>query len=102
MQQLIPAAVLSRVDSYDWLISLVVMPAGYVVAGPLALHTGDAAVLTGAAAVLGVSCGLTVLIPGVRAVRRTPDGTVVGPPPSRPGPPRDTPTGSAPEAGQRH
>lgn len=81
MQQLIPAAVLSRVDSYDWLISLVVMPIGYVAVGPLALHAGDTAVLEGAAILLGVTCALTVLIPGVRAVRRTPDGTTVGPPP---------------------
>jgi len=81
MQQLIPAAVLSRVDSYDWLISLVVMPIGYVIVGPLALHAGDTAVLAGAAMLLGVTCVLTVLIPGVRAVCRTPDGTTVGPPP---------------------
>jgi MFS family permease len=80
MQQLIPTAVLSRVDSYDWLISLVVMPIGYVVVGPLALQAGDTAVLAGAAILLGVTCGLTVLIPGVRAVRRTPEGTTVGPP----------------------
>lgn len=84
LQQLIPAAVLSRVDSYDWLISLVVMPVGYVVVGPLALHAGDTAVLTGAAALLGVTCGLSMLIPGVRAIRRTPEGTTVGPPPAPP------------------
>ena len=82
MQQLIPAAVLSRVDSYDWLISLVVMPIGYVAVGPLSLHAGDTAVLIGAAILLGVTCGLTVLIPGVRAIRRTPGGTTVGPPPT--------------------
>jgi MFS family permease len=82
MQQLIPAAVLSRVDSYDLLISLVVMPIGYVAVGPLALHAGDTAVLAGAAILLGVTCGLTVLIPGVRAVRRTHEGTTVGPPPT--------------------
>jgi MFS family permease len=82
LQQLIPAAVLSRVDSYDWLISLVVMPIGYVAVGPLALQAGDTAVLAGAAILLGVTCGLTVLIPGVRAVRRTPEGTTVGPPPT--------------------
>jgi MFS family permease len=80
MQQLIPTAVLSRVDSYDWLISLVVTPIGYVAVGPLALHAGDTAVLAGAAILLGVTCGLTVLIPGIRAVRRTPGGTTVGPP----------------------
>src|SRR5713101_2441131 len=33
MQELIPDQVRSRVDSYDWLISLVVMPAGFAIAG---------------------------------------------------------------------
>jgi hypothetical protein len=58
------------------------MPIGYVAVGPLALHAGDTAVLVGAAMLLGVTCGLTVLIPGVRAIRRTPEGTTVGPPPT--------------------
>jgi MFS family permease len=79
MQQLIPAGVLSRVDSYDWLISLVVMPVGYVAVGPLAMHAGDTAVLVGAAVLLGMACCLSMVIPGVRAVRRTPEGTTVGP-----------------------
>src|SRR6266851_1189051 len=33
MQELIPDQVRSRVDSYDWLISLVVMPAGFAIIG---------------------------------------------------------------------
>ena len=35
MQVLIPDKVRSRVDSYDWLVSLVIMPVGFAVAGPL-------------------------------------------------------------------
>lgn len=80
MQQLIPDQVRSRVDSYDWLISLVVMPAGYALAGPLAAAVGDAATLTGAAFVLGIPCALVVLLPGIRAVRRDRDGKITGPP----------------------
>jgi MFS family permease len=76
MQQLIPGEILSRVDSYDLLISLVVMPVGYVVVGPLASHIGDTGVLVGAAAILGATCGLTMLIPGIRAVRRTSEGMI--------------------------
>ena len=76
MQQLIPDEILSRVDSYDLLISLVVMPVGYVVAGPLASHIGDTGVLVGAALILGATCGLTMLIPGIRAVRRTSEGMI--------------------------
>ena len=41
IQALIPDQVRSRVDSYDMLISIVIMPVGYVVAGPLASSVGD-------------------------------------------------------------
>jgi MFS family permease len=78
--QLIPNEVRSRVESYDWMISLIAMPAGFAVVGPLAAHIGNAATLVGCAALIAIPCSLTVLIPGVRAIRRTADGTVVGPP----------------------
>jgi hypothetical protein len=71
----------SRVDSYDWLISLVVMPAGYALAGPLAARAGDAATLIGAALLLAIPCTLVVALPGIRAVRRNPGGHITGPPP---------------------
>lgn len=80
MQQLIPQEVISRVNSYDWLISLLVMPAGYVLVGPIADNVGFAPTLIGAAVLLGAPPVLAALIPGVRAVRRTADGKVVGPP----------------------
>lgn len=69
MQRLIPAPVRSRVDSYDWLISLVVMPAGFAVVGPLAATVGPAATLTGAALVLGIPGAIVALLPAVRAVQ---------------------------------
>ncbi|WP_213454849.1 MFS transporter [Rhizomonospora bruguierae] len=78
--QLIPNEVRSRVESYDWMISLVAMPIGFAIVGPLAAHIGNAATLIGGAALIAIPCSLTVLIPGVRAIRRTADGTVVGPP----------------------
>ena len=74
MQQLLPGEILSRADSYDSLVSLVAMPVGYAVLGPLALRIGDTGVLVGAALILGVTCGLTLLIPGIHAVRRTSEG----------------------------
>jgi hypothetical protein len=80
MQALIPDKVRSRVDSYDWLISLVVMPAGFAIVGPLASRAGDAATLISAALVLGIPCTLVVLLPGIRAVRRTAGGDITGPP----------------------
>jgi MFS family permease len=78
--QLIPNEVRSRVESYDWMVSLVAMPAGFAVVGPLADRIGNAATLIGCAALIAIPCALTVLIPGVRAVRRTSGGEVVGPP----------------------
>jgi hypothetical protein len=79
IQALIPDQVRSRVDSYDMLISIVIMPVGYLVAGPLASSVGSTATLVGAAIVGGVPAALTALVPGNRAVRRTPDGAIVGP-----------------------
>jgi len=79
MQVLIPDKVRSRVDSYDWLISLVIMPVGFVVAGPLASSIGFTATLVGAAVVGGVPTALTLLVPGIRGVHLTPAGEIVGP-----------------------
>lgn len=79
MQELIPDQVRSRVDSYDWLISLVVMPAGFAIVGPLAAEAGDAVTLAAAAAVLAIPSALVVLLPGIRAVRRNTEGGIVDP-----------------------
>ena len=77
MQQLIPAAVLSRVTSYDWLISLIAMPAGYAVAGPAAQRFGIPTTLGAAAIILAAPSFAIVLLPGIRRVRRTAQGTIV-------------------------
>ncbi len=77
MQQLIPAQVLSRVSSYDWLISLIAMPAGYAVAGPAAQRLGIPTTLVVAAIILAAPSFAIVLVPGVRRVRRTPQGTII-------------------------
>jgi MFS family permease len=79
MQVLIPDKVRSRVDSYDWLVSLVIMPVGYAVAGPLSSSIGFAPTLVAAAVVVAVPCALVVLVPGIRGVRRTPSGEILGP-----------------------
>jgi hypothetical protein len=79
IQALIPDQVRSRVGSYDMLISIVIMPVGYLVAGPLASSAGFTVTLVGAAIVGGVPAALTALVPGNRAVHRTPDGEIVGP-----------------------
>jgi MFS family permease len=84
MQVLIPENVRSRVDSYDWIVSLVIMPVGYAIAGPLASSVGFTSTLVAAAIVISVPCGLVVLVPGVRGVHRNASGEIVGPAPTEP------------------
>ena len=75
--QLIPADVLARATSFDWLLSIVAMPVGFAVSGPIADHIGIRDTLVGAAVIMAVPCLLIVLVPGVRNVRRTPEGLIV-------------------------
>jgi MFS family permease len=75
--QLIPADVLARANSIDWVLSLIAMPAGFAICGPIADHIGIPATLIGAAIILAVPSFLIVLHPGVRGVRRTPEGLIV-------------------------
>ncbi|MER6447522.1 hypothetical protein DEJ51_17210 [Streptomyces venezuelae] len=82
MQQLIPAEVMSRVESYDWLFSTIAAPLGLALVGPLAAQNGQTQTLLIAAAMIVIPCALTPLVPGIRAVRREPDGRITGPTPS--------------------
>jgi hypothetical protein len=79
IQALIPDQVRSRVDSYDMLISVVIMPVGYLVVGPLSSSIGFTTTLVAAAVLGGVPAALTALVPGNRAVHRSPAGEIVGP-----------------------
>jgi hypothetical protein len=53
------------------------MPIGYVVAGPAADHVGIPTTLIAAAIILATPSFAIVFLPGVRNVRRTPQGTIV-------------------------
>jgi len=75
--QLIPADVLARATSFDWLLSIIAMPVGFAVSGPVADHIGIQPTLVAAAAIMAVPLLLIVLVPGVRSVRRAPDGLIV-------------------------
>jgi MFS family permease len=79
IQSLVPDKVRARVDSYDWLISMVIMPIGFVVAGPLSESIGFTSTLVGGAILASVPCILVTLLPGIRGVHRTPAGAIVGP-----------------------
>lgn len=72
LQEQVPRQVLSRVSSLDWMVSLVFMPIGYVVAGPIADAIGVDETLWLAAA---VSVGATLIAlaqPDLRRVTRSP------------------------------
>ena len=66
LQQHVPEHARSRVSSYDWLVSLVFTPLGFLLAGPLAAGIGLTQTLLGAAA-LGLLGNYGVLL--VRSVR---------------------------------
>jgi len=69
VQREVPADKLSRVSSFDWAVSIVIMPIGLALAGPIAEGIGrDATLLLGAALVAGSAlAGITT--PSVRALR---------------------------------
>jgi predicted MFS family arabinose efflux permease len=75
--QLMPQDVLARASSFDWLLSIVAMPAGFAVAGPVSDHIGITPTLLGAAAISAGASLFVLLIPGVRRVRRTDEGRIV-------------------------
>jgi predicted MFS family arabinose efflux permease len=66
----IPPDKLSRVSSYDWMVSLALLPLGYVLAGPLAHALGAVEVLLGGSALAGVALALGLLPRETRSLRR--------------------------------
>jgi MFS family permease len=77
VQVLIPDNVRARVGAYDWFASLVIMPVGFVVMGPLSSSIGNTATLAAAAALGSIPCVLVALVPRVRRVHRTPAGEIL-------------------------
>jgi MFS family permease len=94
LQEHVPREALSRVSAYDWLGSLLFMPAGFVLAGPLADAIGVDATLWLAGAVL---LGSNLAILAVPSVRRLSAVEAEPPPPmatAQPQPePEPTPVG---------
>ena len=70
LQERIPGHVLSRVSSYDWLVSLIFQPLGFALAGPVAAAVGTDTTLWAAAA-LGVAVHVSLLlVPDIWRLRR--------------------------------
>ncbi|MDQ6651033.1 MAG: MFS transporter [Actinomycetota bacterium] len=62
LAQRIPAHLLSRVSAWDWLGSLLLLPIGYLLAGPLAAVVGDVRVLV-VGGLLGMVSAVLGLLP---------------------------------------
>ena len=70
LQSAVPIETLSRVSSYDWAISLVFMPLGFTLWGPLSEWIGVDETLVLAAALIVVTKLVVALVPEVRGMRR--------------------------------
>ncbi|HEX6128083.1 MAG TPA: MFS transporter, partial [Candidatus Limnocylindria bacterium] len=70
VQEQVPAESLSRVSSYDWMVSLLIFPAGSALAGPMADAFGARTALLAFAGIAGIPVLLVLLVPAVRDVRR--------------------------------
>ena len=72
-QRLVPNRLLGRVSSFDWFISIGLLPVSYALTGPAASAFGARATLAGAA-VLGATTTLAFLfLPGLRDAERRPE-----------------------------
>jgi MFS family permease len=76
LQQHVPQHALSRVSSYDWAGSVMVLPLGYILVGPIADAIGAEATLLGAGAWTVFSSFAILIIPSVRNVRRSDSGAL--------------------------
>jgi MFS family permease len=70
LQQQVPSRSLSRVSSFDWMVSLLFFPVGAALAGPVADAVGPSNAMLAFAIVAAVPCLLVLAVPAVRAVTR--------------------------------
>jgi MFS family permease len=77
LQERIPEHVLSRVTAYDWMVSLVFMPLGYVLAAPLVDALGRDTTLVILAALSAAGTLGILLVPSVWTMRRLADDETV-------------------------
>jgi len=67
-QRHVPAALLGRVSSLDWLISIGLLPVSFALTGPVSSAIGVQTTLVGAGIIGGIVTFAALLIPGMRAV----------------------------------
>ncbi|HUO72465.1 MAG TPA: MFS transporter [Solirubrobacteraceae bacterium] len=72
-QRHVPAALLGRVSSLDWLISIGLMPLSFALTAPISAAIGAANTLIYAGVIGGVVTLAALFVPGVRAIERRDD-----------------------------
>jgi transmembrane secretion effector len=77
-QRLVPSRLLGRVSSFDWFISIGLVPVSYALTGPVAAAIGARATLVGAGVIGALATLAFLFLPGMRATERS--GQVVGRP----------------------
>ena len=80
-QRHVPASLLGRVSSLDWLISIGLLPVSYALTGPVSAALGLRATLVGAGLLGAAVTFAPLLIPGVRALDAA-EAAVLGPVPA--------------------
>ncbi|HEX5578925.1 MAG TPA: MFS transporter [Candidatus Limnocylindria bacterium] len=79
LQQHIPREAISRVSSYDWMVSLVFQPLAFAAVGPIAGVVGVQETLLLCTALGLVANSAVLLVPSVRNLRRVDESTVQEP-----------------------
>jgi hypothetical protein len=64
----VPNRLLGRVSSFDWFISIGLVPVSYALTGPLAAALGERTVLIGAGVVGALVTFAFLFLPGLRAI----------------------------------
>jgi MFS family permease len=74
LSERIPPQALSRVSSYDWMVSYALLPFGFLLAGPLAAQLGTVNVMAGGSALAFFAFALGMLPRETRSLERLDDG----------------------------
>ena len=78
-QRHVPGAMLGRVSSLDWVISIGLLPLSFALTAPVAALVGVRATLVGAAVIGGVFTLGALFLPGMRAIEGVAAETPAGP-----------------------
>lgn len=80
MHRLVPKELLGRVSSFDWLMSISLVPLSFALTGPVAAAIADEATMLWAGLLGGIASISFLFLPGIRDTegRLGSDGTSVG------------------------